>query len=83
MIGPHEEGELLPAALETAAGVLREAADALPLDRLEWVCGHQLAPELVEYRLVVEAEAVQSRLRELAGFFEEACGRGFGVQLWL
>jgi len=83
ILGAYEEGVLLPAALGAAAGLLCEAANALPPGRLEWVCSRQIAPEPVEYRLTVEAEVVREQLRALAGFFESAVRGGFAVQLWL
>ncbi len=83
LLGPFEEGELLPAGLHAAGRLLREAADGLPPGRLDWVCSHQLAPEPVEYRLSADAEVVRGQLRELAGFVETAGRRGFAVQLWL
>lgn len=83
ILGEYEEGELLPASLWAAADLIREAADVLSSGRLEWVCSHQIAPEVVEFRLAVDAEVVRGQLRELAAFVERARRRTFAVQLWL
>jgi hypothetical protein len=75
MLGRYEEGELSPEGLS--------AADAMRAGRLEWVCGQQLVPEPVEYRLVVDAEVVRSQLRDLAAFVRTARLQALAVQLWL
>ncbi len=83
LLGAYEEGILKSSGLGNAAELLRRRAENLSAGTYEWVCAKQLSPDQVEYRILVDAEALQEELLALANFLSEAASHGFDVQLWL
>ncbi len=83
LLGPYEEGVLLPAGLGDAARILREAAAGLGEETHDAKVASQFEPERLEFWIRIEIPAFRASLLELAEFIDGASRRGFAVQLWL
>lgn len=81
-IDEYEEGVLLPEALNDAAKILRNSAEALPLDLKEFVFGW-FESGTKEVRIDADMNNVKSEFLKLALFFEEAFEKGYAVQIVL
>ena len=77
-----EEAILLPSGLAEGARILREICDSLPPENEDVLCGSQVSPEKVEYRIAIDMQEVKKGILRLADFFEEAARKQLGVQLW-
>ncbi len=83
LLGSYEEGILKSSGLENARELLRQKADALTDGTYEWDCAKQFSPDMVEFKIRVDAATLKQELLALAAFLNEAASRGFDVQLWL
>jgi hypothetical protein len=83
LLGAYEEGILRSSGLGSASELLRQRAQNLSPGTYEWGCSKQLSPDTIEYKILVDASALQEDLLALAAFLGEAASHGFDVQLWL
>ncbi len=80
---PYADAVLAPAALPEAARRVRAAAAGVGDGPYDWVCGRQLKPRQLEYRIRVPGAVVRENLETFAAFLEAAAGLGLGVRLSL
>lgn len=80
---PYREGTLRRENLERVATLLDERANTLARGRFDWLCGRELSPESVEYRIAVPADALVAELRVLASFVRDAANRDYAVEFVL
>lgn len=83
LLGAYEEGILRSSTLGNASELLNRRAQNLSPRTFEWDCSKQLSPDKIEYKILVDAEALKQELMALADFLDAAASRGFDVQLWL
>jgi hypothetical protein len=83
LLDAYEEGILRSTALVNAADLLHQRAQDLSPGTYEWRCSTQVSPDKIEYKILVDASALNQDLVALAAFFTEAVSQGFDVQLWL